>query len=174
MKVYTGFGDQGNTSLFDLTVVKKNSIRVDAYGTVDELSAFLGQARFLSSDRPDIQKELEQVQIKLFTVAAELATENREKLKETITEETVRAMENTIDTFTKEIEGPFRFVLSGANAASSALHVARTVCRRAERRILDLKDTGAFVNPALCVYVNRISDLLYVFARIFENKSLEE
>jgi len=174
MKVYTGFGDQGNTSLYDLTVVKKNSIRVEAYGTVDELSAFLGQARFLSSGRPDIQAELEKVQIKLFTVAAELATENREKLKEAITEEHVREMESTIDAFTKEIEGPFRFVLSGADAASSALHVARTVCRRAERRILDLKDTGAFVNPNLCVYVNRISDILYVFARIFENKSLEE
>jgi cob(I)alamin adenosyltransferase len=166
VKIYTKTGDAGETSLFDNTRVSKADLRVDAYGEVDELNACLGAARAAGID-PDLSASLEQIQKDLFALGARLADPSvriaGRVTKAAITAGDVERLEQTIDRLESELPALRRFILPGGGAAGSLLHLSRTVCRRAERRVVAL-GPGA-VEPVLIVYLNRLSDLLFVMAR---------
>lgn len=165
MKIYTKTGDAGETGLFDGTRVLKSDARVEAYGDVDELNAWLGLARASHVDA-DLDAMLDQMQRDLFAVGALLA-DPRKKMaarveKATLGPEDVARLEGWIDTLESTLPPLRRFLLAGGAPAGAQLHLARTVCRRAERRIVSL-DPGA--DPVVLVYINRVSDLLFVMAR---------
>ena len=164
--VYTCTGDAGTTSLVGGKRVKKNDIRIEAYGTVDELSAHLG---LLSSHQMELlQNEIiETIQNKLFNIGAYLATEapeGEEPKASGLNEKDLKLLENAIDVVDNELPKVKNFVLPGGSIASSRAQVARTVCRRAERRIIDLTEV-AYVDPLVLKYINRLSDYLFVLAR---------
>lgn len=171
MKVYTRRGDRGETDLFGGGRVAKDHLRVEAYGAVDELNAAVGAAG-AASPHEDLRKLLQEVQSALFDLGAYLAApdpERREKMgtPEPRAEE-VEGLEARIDAFERELEPLRRFVLPGGTAAAAAFHVARTVCRRAERRAVALEHAEPVGEPALR-YLNRLSDLFFVLARV-ENR----
>lgn len=168
MKIYTKTGDKGETSLWDGKRVHKDSVRVESYGTVDELNSWLGLAKNFIDDA-DIREKIFKVQKKLFFVAGELATEETEKFDYRIGEEEVRALESWIDEYLKKIEKVDAFIVTGTSQGAAFLHVARTVCRRAERRILTLSREVS-INPHLIKFVNRLSDTIYTFARYLEKE----
>jgi cob(I)alamin adenosyltransferase len=171
MKIYTRTGDEGETSLFDGTRVPKDDARVDAYGDVDELNAWLGLARS-SLRETDLDEALTRIQRDLFAVGAELA-DPAQKIaarvtKAAITDADVERLEELIDRLQEELEPLRRFILAGGAPAGAALHVARAVCRRAERRIIALQPRpGAKVLR----YINRLSDLLFVLARVVNKRA---
>ncbi len=163
MKIYTRTGDTGQTGLFGGARVRKDDPRVEAYGTVDETNAVLGLARAhgLSAD---IDVALARIQAELFVVGAELACvpDKVDRLKmELIGAEHSSYLEWLIDDAEAGLAPLKTFILPGGSPGGAALHVARTVCRRAERALLSLPDT----RPELLVYLNRLSDLLFVLAR---------
>ncbi|MDR2007343.1 MAG: cob(I)yrinic acid a,c-diamide adenosyltransferase [Acidaminococcales bacterium] len=163
--IYTRGGDQGMTSLLDGTRVKKYDLRVESYGTVDELNSQIGFARnFLENDL--MAGRLREVQRELFGVAGELADPSG-KYAAGLTDETVKKLENWIDEAIKLYDPAPKFIVPGSNKASGALHIARTVCRRAERAVVNLNDRSP-VNSLLIRYINRLSDLLYAYARYAE------
>ena len=171
MKLYTRTGDAGETSLFGGTRARKDDPRVDAYGEVDELNAWLGLARASSID-PELAAELQRLQRDLFALGAQLA-DPAEKIaarvtKAMITDEDVARLEGLIDRMEGELPPLRRFILAGGAPAGAALHVARTVCRRAERRIVALDPA---VDPVLLRFVNRLSDLLFVLARVANHRA---
>ena len=167
MKIYTKTGDTGETSLFDNTRVSKADARVDAYGEVDELNACLGAARAARLDA-DLTGVLEQIQSELFAVGARLADPSSRIAdrvqKAAITDGEVKQLEVMIDRLETDLPPLRRFILPGGSNAGALLHLARTVCRRAERRVVGL-GPGA-VEPIIIVYLNRLSDLLFVMARV--------
>ena len=171
MKIYTRTGDEGDTSLFDGTRVRKDDARVDAYGDVDELNAWIGVARS-SLRETDLDEALTRIQRDLFAVGAELADPG-EKIaarvtKADITAADVERLEQLIDRLEDQLEPLRRFILAGGAPAGAALHVARAVCRRAERRIIALQPRpGARVLR----YINRLSDLLFVLARVVNKRA---
>ncbi|MDQ3262743.1 MAG: cob(I)yrinic acid a,c-diamide adenosyltransferase [Myxococcota bacterium] len=165
--IYTRTGDQGETGLFGGGRVPKDDARVDAYGEVDELNAVLGVARAAGQD-PGLEALLKDLQDQLFTVGSVLATPQGSKAASYIPQiqpEWVDAMERAIDDFDTQLPKMTHFILPGGTAAASSLHVARTVCRRAERRVIPLVRDGQ-VTPAVVVYLNRLSDLLFTMARV--------
>ena len=166
MKIYTRTGDAGETALFDGTRVRKSDPRVEAYGQVDELNAMLGLAR--AGADPLLAEQLAQLQHDLFALGARLADPNARIAgrvrKAALGAADVRRLEAWIDQSEAELEPLRRFILPGGAPAGAALHVARTICRRAERYIVSLGD-GA-VDRDLLAYVNRLSDLLFVLARL--------
>lgn len=167
MKIYTKTGDLGDTGLFDGTRVSKADPRVDAYGEVDELNAWLGMVRANGVD-DEIGACLERLQRDLFAVGSTLA-DPRHKIakrveKALITDADIERLEGWIDKFEKELTPLTRFILAGGSKAGAGLHVARTVCRRAERRMVALGDGE--VDPVVLIFVNRLSDLLFVMARL--------
>jgi len=165
MKLYTKTGDDGTTGLFGGGRVKKASTRVWAYGTVDETNATIGVARATGLE-PETEAVLAKVQVDLFTLGAELACVpgKEASLKMTLLgADDIARLERAIDAAEEKVEPMKYFVLPGGSAQSAALHVARTVCRRAEREILAIDDTPA--RSELVVYLNRLSDLLFVLAR---------
>ena len=166
MKIYTKTGDAGETSLFDNSRVSKADARVDAYGEVDELNACLGAARASGMD-PDIAASLEQIQKDLFAVGARLADPSARIAarvsKAAVTEADIGRLEGLIDRLDNELSPLRRFILPGGSPAGSLLHLARTICRRAERRAVGLGPGS--VEPQVIVYLNRLSDLLFVMAR---------
>ena len=171
MKIYTRTGDTGETSLFDGTRVQKNDARVDAYGEVDELNACLGLARASGADQ-DIEAEIVRLQRDLFALGAQLADPG-EKLAARVTkavlgDDDVTRLEQVIDRFEAELPPLRRFILAGGSPAGAALHVARAVCRRAERRMVGLEPA---VDGVLLRYVNRLSDLLFVLARAVNHRA---
>ena len=168
LKIYTRTGDNGETSLYDGARVPKDSIRVESYGTVDELNSHLGLARQYSTS-DEITAILLRIQRSLFNVAGELATQVGETFPEKVTAEDIQWLENTIDHFLDLMnrDEVFQFIIPGSNLLSASLHVARTVCRRAERRILTLCEESQ-VRADLLKYVNRLSDTLYAIARYSE------
>jgi cob(I)alamin adenosyltransferase len=171
VKLYTRTGDAGETSLFGGTRARKDDPRVDAYGEVDEINAWLGLARASSID-PELATELERLQRDLFALGAQLA-DPAEKIaarvtKASLTDEDVTRLEGLIDRMEAELPPLRRFILAGGAPAGAALHVARTVCRRAERRIVALNPP---VDPVLLRYVNRLSDLLFVLARVANHRA---
>ena len=165
VKIYTKTGDDGTTGLFGGGRVKKASTRVEAYGTVDELNATLGLARATRLD-PFADGVLAQSQVDLFTLGAELACVpgKEEKLSMSLVDDADAArLERAIDDAEKELPPLKTFVLPGGSPQASALHLARTVCRRAERAVLSIDDTPA--RNEIVIYLNRLSDLLFTLAR---------
>ena len=168
MKVYTRRGDKGETDLFGGGRVAKSSLRVDAYGEVDELNSFVGQVA-AQSDHADVRALLQKIQHTLFDVGSCLATPNTERRQKNrlqpATAEEVGELEQAIDRFESELTPLTNFVLPGGTRAAAAFHVARTVCRRAERRCVALAQTED-VDEGNLSYLNRLSDLLFVAARV--------
>ncbi len=171
MKIYTRTGDNGETSLFDGTRVSKADARVDAYGEVDELNAWLGLARAARVD-PDIDEALAQIQHDLFALGARLADPAakiaKRVTKTVITDEDVARLEALIDRLQTELTPLTHFILAGGTPAGATLHVARAVCRRAERRMIALEPAPESV---LVRYVNRLSDLLFVLGRVVNDRA---
>ena len=172
MKIYTRTGDSGDTALFDGTRVLKSDGRVAAYGDLDELNAWLGLVRAHLPDG-DVAVQLQQIQRDLFAVGARLADPSHRiagrVTKAAVTAEDVARLERWIDEYDASMPPLRRFILAGGVPAGAALHVARTVCRRAERAMVELGD-GAFENELL-QYVNRLSDLLFTMARAVNHRA---
>ena len=172
MKIYTRTGDNGETSLFDGRRVSKSALRVDAYGEVDELSAAIGVA-MASGLPPDIAEMLEAIARDLFAVGGRLADPDRKVAprveKIAVGEAEVNRLEQWIDQLEADLPPLRRFILPGGSPAGAALHLARTVCRRAERRITSLGPDE--VDGDLRAYVNRLSDFLFVAARAVNHRA---
>jgi cob(I)alamin adenosyltransferase len=172
VKIYTKTGDSGDTSLFDNTRVSKADARVDAYGEVDEVNACLGAARSAGID-PEIAAILEGLQKDLFALGARLADPSsriaERVTKAAIVDADVQRLEETIDRLEVTLPPLRRFILPGGSPAGALLHLARTVCRRAERRVIGLGPNA--VEPILVVYLNRLSDLLFVMARAVNHRA---
>ena len=175
MRIYTKTGDSGETGLFGGGRVPKSDIRVEAYGVVDELNALIGVALAAVRD-PDIAHVLHGIQPDLFIVGAHLATaaapRGRRPDLPALPESRVSDFEHRIDAAEDELPPLDAFVMPGGSAGGAALHHARTVCRRAERAIVALAAAQA-VDPAIVVYMNRLSDLLFVLARL-ENQRADQ
>lgn len=171
MKIYTKTGDKGTTSLFDLVRVSKDDIRVESYGTIDELGSLMGLAKNYVEDE-EMKELIQAIQNKLFTVATNLATEDSTKVKYNIVEKDIEDLERIIDLYMGKLNNPTGFIVPGSGKKSAYLHVARTVCRRAERRIITLSK-HAKVDPLVVKYVNRLSDALYAMARYSEEKEVK-
>lgn len=170
MKVYTKTGDEGKTSLFSKQRVFKDHMRVDAYGTVDEANAAMGLAKSLLTKTWAVEI-IQQIQVELVSLNADLATENLSLENYRITGEHVGKLEAVIDSLEQQrIPQPY-FVTPGASSASAALDLARTMVRRAERLVVKLKRTEAVTVP-VSLYLNRLSDLLFVLARCVEQEEL--
>jgi cob(I)alamin adenosyltransferase len=164
MKIYTKKGDKGYTSLFGGTAIKKNSVRLHAYGTVDELNSVMG---LIISYKPDskVSEIITELQKQLFVLGADLATLLSKKTKiKRIGKNEIQMLENWIDELDEQLPELTSFILPGGSAAGSVLHLARTICRRAERFTVELKDEGAVTEESI-IYLNRLSDLLFVIAR---------
>ncbi len=165
--VYTRTGDKGTTSLVGGSRIMKSDLRLECYGTIDELNSFLGLLICLIDDFN--QKELLLfVQNKLFTVGSILATEDEETARKygcRVNDEDILRLENMIDEYDNQLPKMKYFVLPGGTLSASYAHIARTVCRRAERRIVELA-SQAVVPDNLVVFVNRLSDFLFVYARL--------
>ena len=172
MKIYTKTGDGGQTSLFGNIRVSKADARVDAYGEVDEVNACLGAARAAGVDG-EIGAALEAIQKDLFAIGARLADPSSRiaprVTKVAVGDSDVQRLEEIIDRLEGELPPLRRFILPGGSPAGAALHLARTVCRRAERRVIALGADA--VEPILVVYLNRLSDLLFVMARAAKHRA---
>ncbi|MBD5204916.1 MAG: cob(I)yrinic acid a,c-diamide adenosyltransferase [Bacteroidales bacterium] len=165
--LYTGTGDAGTTSLVDGSRVKKNSVRIEAYGTVDELSSALGVVAADKDCPADIKTQLLEVQNELFNIGCYLATEvpaGSEPKCKSLEGDTIPRLEGWIDRLDEQTPKIRAFVLPGGAQLAAFAHVARTVCRRAERRVMDLADTS-YVDPMVIKYINRLSDYLFIAAR---------
>lgn len=166
MSIYTKGGDKGKTSLFDGARVEKDSLRVETYGTFDELNANISVADKLCLNHAN-QKLLQTVENKMFYLQGEIATQDVNKFAQhskLITDSDTRELEQVIDQYTAQLPPVHSFILPGASLAGAQLHVCRTVCRRAERRFVALSKTIEF-RPELERYINRLSDFLYIVAR---------
>jgi cob(I)alamin adenosyltransferase len=172
VKIYTRTGDSGDTALFDGTRVPKSDVRVAAYGDVDELNAWLGFVVALLQDG-DVSAQLQQIQRDLFAVGARLADPSHRiagrVTKAAVSMEDVARLERWIDEYETATPPLRRFILAGGAPAAAALHVARTVCRRAERAMVQL-GAGAYESELL-QYVNRLSDLLFTMARAVNHRA---
>ena len=171
VKIYTKKGDDGSTGLFDGTRVQKDHIRVEAYGDVDELSAALGVARAFVEDK-EIAASLLEIQKDLLALGAQLADprygSRKVKPKTIVGPDKVEAFEKTMDRYDAELPPLKGFILRSGTKGAALLHLACTICRRAERRIV-LLSHQASLPPIIVPYINRLSDLLFVLARV-ENK----
>ncbi|MBZ4394412.1 cob(I)yrinic acid a,c-diamide adenosyltransferase [Myxococcus faecalis] len=172
MKIYTKRGDAGDTGLFGGGRVPKDDVRVDAYGEVDELNATLGLVRGFSPP-PELDAMLHRLQDQLFTVGAVMATPMDAKAAShlpPLKESWVTDMENAMDRFDSELPKMTHFILPGGTQAAAALHLARTVCRRAERRAVPLLREGTIPKDVV-IFLNRLSDLLFVMARVANHRA---
>jgi cob(I)alamin adenosyltransferase len=168
-RIYTKTGDDGTTGLLYGGRVRKDDLVTEAYGTTDEAVAALGLARALTGDDA-IGADLLALQRELFVVGADLATNPVERAKlepgvSLVTQAMIERLEGRIDDLVAERPLPQVFIVPGANGASAAIDVARTIVRRAERDVVALEDAGRTVNPEVRRYLNRLSDLLFVLAR---------
>jgi cob(I)alamin adenosyltransferase len=164
MKIYTKTGDDGETGLFGGPRVRKNSPRIEAYGTVDELNAVVGMVRTHGLPA-DLDELLARIQNELFDLGAQLATPDPAKFGIAgATEAHIAGLERAIDAFETELEPLRQFILPGGTPAAAGMHLARTVCRRAERCVVTLTETET-ISPTAVIYLNRLSDLLFVLAR---------
>lgn len=171
MKIYTRTGDGGTTGLFGGDRVSKGHLRMHAYGTIDELNACLGVVLSMPEDIPEpLKGQLEEIQSELFAIGADLATPLRSSAKILRTHPAkAKALETWIDQMEEDLEPLTQFIFPSGSLQGSELHRARTVCRRAERFIVELHEQEPIGEGVLC-YVNRLSDYLFVAAR-FLNKS---
>ena len=182
MKIYTKTGDKGQTSLFGGTRVPKYNLRIEAYGTIDELNSFIGLIRDQKIDTKSVTVLLK-IQHTLFTIGAILATpKDKERLKNgterlkipTIDIEDVLLLENEMDSMQETLPNMTNFILPGGHTTVSYCHISRTVCRRAERLVVHLAENEV-INPLVVSYLNRLSDYLFVLARklSIDNQSVE-
>jgi len=182
MKIYTKTGDDGTTGLYGGTRVSKSDLRIDAYGTIDELNAYIGMIRDQKVDQISFEV-LVKIQKELFIIGAVLATPKEKeilkngtnRLKTTeITSEMVCDLEKEIDLINETLDPMTHFVLPGGHTTVSYCHIARCVCRRSERLVVELNDVVE-VNVLVLTYLNRLSDYLFVLARklTIDNKAVE-
>ena len=179
-KIYTKTGDKGETSLYGGTRVSKAAARVESYGTLDELNAFIGLAKAEISDEK-VLNQLQKIQFDLFTVGSEAATptdkmllaNGKNRLDLMISEKEITELELWMDDFDAELEPLKFFILPSGGKAAATLHVCRTVCRRAERAMVFLNETEE-VRPELIKYLNRLSDYLFILARYISKISGEK
>jgi len=174
-KVYTKFGDAGETSLLYGGRVSKNGLNTEAYGITDEAVSVMGLARAMTRD-PRVNDLLRDLQRELFTIAAELATDpNKYELFQQhfkpVTEEMVKSLETAIDSLEEEFEMPKVFILPGGSQASAAIDLARCVIRTAERRVVAMAESDILTNGLIMSYLNRLGDLLFVLAR-YEDRDI--
>ncbi|RPI60518.1 MAG: cob(I)yrinic acid a,c-diamide adenosyltransferase [Ignavibacteriales bacterium] len=171
MKIYTKTGDKGETGLFGGERVSKNNLRLNAYGSIDELNSFLGLA-VIEVTNNEIKNVLKDLQNKLFVLGSDLATpetEKNAKLKITrLPDSYITDTEKTIDKFEAQLDELKNFILPGGSKGSAILHVCRTISRRAEREVVALKNTE-HIGENIVIFLNRLSDLFFVLSR-FENK----
>lgn len=170
MSIYTKFGDKGKTSLYAGKTVSKGSLRVNAYGTIDELNSFLGIV-LVDFKNPDIKKKLIQIQNDLFEVGASLASPATNKHQELSKyfRKRVSEFEKEIDNLTKKLPKLENFILPGGSTTGARMHFARTLVRRAERRVVELSEKEK-INTEIIVFLNRLSDLLFMYARFINYK----
>ncbi len=167
--LYTGTGDSGMTSLVGGSRVRKDSVRLEAYGTLDEFSSHLGLLHALPLTPPALREIFVIIQNKLFDIGAYLATppvENATPATSPLSPEDIEQIEKAIDDIDSRLQPMRSFILPGGSTQSAQAHIARTVCRRAERRILTL-DAQSPVEPLVLTYLNRLSDLLFAAARLY-------
>ena len=174
MKIYTKTGDSGSTGLFGGDRISKDDVRVGAYGDVDELNAVLGMARAVEM-MPRIDEVLLPIQRDLFAIGALLSTPDRDKMashlaKARIDEDRIHQLERAIDDAQSELDPLTAFILPGGSQKAATLHVARTVCRRAERHVVSLQ-REVELPPLAIVYLNRLSDLLFTLARLANRRA---
>ncbi len=166
MKIYTGFGDSGKTSLWGGEIVKKNDPRVSAYGALDELNSATGLIRSLN-DSIEIDSVLKNRQNEIFNLSSEIAASGKKQdteLTNAISEEHIRVLESEIDVWTEELPPLKKFILPGGGMAAAQAHIARTICRRAEREMVGAANTNQLREICL-VYINRLSDWFFVLGR---------
>jgi len=174
VRIYTRTGDAGDTGLFGGGRVPKNHPRVEAYGDVDELNAAIGFARSIEQ-MPRIDEVLVPIQRDLFAIGALLATPDREKMRQhlekaRVDEDRITQLEYAIDDGDRELEPLKSFIVPGGSPKAAALHVARTVCRRAERRVVFLAESEDLPGVVV-IYLNRLSDLLFTLARVANRRA---
>ncbi|WP_207492568.1 cob(I)yrinic acid a,c-diamide adenosyltransferase [Aridibaculum aurantiacum] len=171
-KIYTKTGDKGKTSLIGGTKVAKSHIRIESYGTIDELNSFIGLLRDQLQDE-EIKVFLKEVQDRLFTIGSSLACDpDKEPLMKIpdLKEEDIKVLEAAIDAMNEELPVMKNFILPGGHAAVSTAHICRCVCRRAERICVSMQEHEIFVEPLVIKYLNRLSDHLFVLARYIGHK----
>ncbi|MEI6948483.1 cob(I)yrinic acid a,c-diamide adenosyltransferase [Paraflavisolibacter sp. H34] len=171
-KIYTKTGDKGATSLIGGTKVPKSDLRIETYGTVDELNSWIGMVND-QLQSPEFTNELRDIQDRLFTIGAALAcdAEKEPKMKLPDLHDTdIRLLETKIDEMTAQLPPMKSFLLPGGHVTVSSLHVCRCVCRRAERLAVNLQQHDLFVEPKVIIYLNRLSDYLFVLARYTAQK----
>ena len=179
-KIYTKTGDKGETSLYGGTRVSKAAARVESYGTLDELNAFIGLAKAEISDEK-VLNQLQKIQFDLFTVGSEAATptdklilaNGKNRLDLMISEKEISELEHWMDDLDAELEPLQFFILPSGGKAAASIHICRTVCRRAERTMVFLNETEE-VRPELIKYLNRLSDYLFILARYVSKISGEK
>lgn len=175
MSIYTRFGDKGKTSLYGGKTVSKGSLRIDAYGSIDELNSWLGVILTEIKDSPrggagaKIKKEILIIQSDLFEIGASLGSNIENKKNKGYFEKRAKGFEEEIDRLTKKLPELMNFILPGGGKAGSFIHVARTVTRRAERRVAELSEKED-IDKEILIYINRLSDLLFTFARFINYK----
>ncbi len=171
MKIYTRTGDKGETRLVDGEKVSKDNLRIVTYGTIDELNSVIGIVISEISESP-VKELLQKIQNDLFTIGADLATPISEKNEKfnglRLVKDPIEFLESEIDKYESQLEPLRNFILPGGSKSASYLHLARTVCRRAERFAVSLSKQVE-INDIIIVYLNRLSDLLFVLSR-YENK----
>ena len=167
MTLYTGRGDEGETDLADMSRVSKTSPRIEAYGTVDELNALVGTIRPTGFE--DLDERLVAIQNHLHVVQADLSNPDPGEEAPVVTDDHVERLEAWIDDAQAEVGPLERFIIPSGGNAGAALHHARAVCRRAERRAIAAAETTD-VNEAVVVYLNRLSDALFVFGRVANHR----
>ncbi len=167
MKIYTRTGDAGSTGLFGGPRVSKDDIRIESYGTVDELNAVIGLARS-SNLPPDLDQQLDQIQHELFSIGAELATPDPEQFDLRVIGQThINRLEALIDEHEEQLPELKQFILPGGSLSASYLHLARGTCRRAERRVVTLaSQPDTDIANTVITYLNRLSDYLFVVTRV--------
>lgn len=167
-KVYTKRGDKGETDLLGGSAARKDSLKVESYGCIDETSSFIGLARYYTKNKV-IKERLKEIQNKLLVLGGFLASDDKgkEMMKDQIKEEDIKLLEEYIDEYNQKLPPLTHFILPGDDEVAAYFHVARTVVRRAERRIVSLA-AQEDLNPLIQKYVNRLSDLMFVLARYSE------
>ena len=168
MKIYTKTGDDGKTSLFDNSRVWKSHERIVSYGAIDELNSAVGIAISMDLDH-QLKEILVRIQNELFIVGSDLANPNMSDTKIRTTENMILSLENDIDAFESELSELTNFILPGGTLMSSILHLSRTIARRAETHVTALSQKEE-INKIVIVYLNRLSDLLFVLARVLNKR----
>jgi cob(I)alamin adenosyltransferase len=168
MKIYTGRGDEGMTDLRNMDRVSKASGRIEAYGTVDELNAAVGVVR--PTGHNDVDEKLQGIQNHLHIVQADFANPDPDDDEPAIRDDHVEQLETWIDAYDEELDPLESFILPGGSEAGAKLHQARAVTRRAERRAVAFASEEAAVNDTAVVYLNRLSDALFTFARVINGR----